>query len=88
MPSKRELELRIEELDMMNYKLKEMFNELHGELDWMIHELKMKKFDKQEKKKEIDKLEKKKEIDLEKKIGKLKEKIDKLYEGKRGWAFR
>ena len=79
MPSKRELELRIEELDKENYKLKEMFNKLHDELDWMIYELKGEKFDKQEKKKEIGK--------LEKKIDKLKEKIDKLYEGKRGWAF-
>ena len=80
MPSKRELELRIEELDMMNYELKNMFDKLHDELDSMIYELRTKKFDKLEKKKKFDK--------LEKKIGKLKEKIDELYEGKRGWAFR
>ena len=80
MPSNRELELRIEELDMMNYTLKLMFNKLHDELDLKIYELKGPKFDKQEKKKEIGK--------LEKKIDKLREKIDKLYEGRRGWEFR
>ena len=85
MPSKRELKLMVEELDRMNGRLKDMFNELHEELDTQIHDLKMGedlhivKLNKKEKKKEIKR--------LEKKIDKLKDKIEELYEGKRGWAF-
>lgn len=78
MPSRRELDQEIEELDTMNYQLKLMFNELHDELDGEIYELR--RADKREKRKGIDR--------LEKKIGKLKGKIDKLCVGRRSWAFR